>query len=623
MQLQCAQAAVTESSHLRDIDNNENVLYSIFEPFLPEQDDNMVDGDSSVCSVCGCHIYEKEVCHICDSVRLCDMNGYTLRTGDARVPLEGRVIVIDTICEEIEFLALKTKLIDFLSQIDPVPSLLISLHADGTIKIHGSEKIASIYVEHLRVKYAFKRHDKKYFMKLIDGIEIMNSYNEHVIAHIKALRNSVYTHNRKKRAKRATGCALFLANLLCKSDKLHYEVLSFLSGPCTLGNGKVISREVKNTIRQFTDLDQQKAKYFDDARSFYKYLAADSKSVAYGFYINCLDQIGIYEMSPLIKQSGIIYQFDSFQDTDLHDAFDKYKFFKKNNTIYDVKINVVTSPGIQWQKNHDIPLNWSMIFNKTSISIPIRLKIQDFTKEFYNIQATLEYTLGPNRYKYVKNAVIHGKDNIAKNIMFHNVLLASITKEIAWETLNEKYYSSQTCTKYREVILKRIAPRFKHNMDVLHYIYNLLRSNLLTTRNMSPDERVIAAHEIAYSTMEKIVLMIKPKILLAREADIEPQEVEITAELYADRHSMLGVDAGNLFLLRKSDDIDNNELRETIERWFRKRDTYSVTIIPLIEVVPGSGQDRFFKYKLIPMVSQQASAVHSEDTSFEEFVRQL
>ncbi|KTA97655.1 Uncharacterized protein AO439_000820 [Nakaseomyces glabratus] len=532
MQLQCAQAAVTESSHLRDIDNNENVLYSIFEPFLPEQDDNMVDGDSSVCSVCGCHIYEKEVCHICDSVRLGDMNGYTLRTGDARVPLEGRVIVIDTICEEIEFLALKTKLVDFLSQIDPVPSLLISLHADGTIKIHGSEKIASIYVEHLRVKYAFKRHDKKYFMKLIDGIEIMNSYNEHVIAHIKALRNSVYTHNRKKRAKRATGCALFLANLLCKSDKLHYEVLSFLSGPCTLGNGKVISREVKNTIRQFTDLDQQKAKYFDDARSFYKYLAADSKSVAYGFYINCLDQIGIYEMSPLIKQSGIIYQFDSFQDTDLHDAFDKYKFFKKSNAIYDVKINVVTSPGIQWQKNHDVPLNW-------------------------------------------------------------------------------------------KVILKRIAPRFKHNMDVLHYIYNLLRSNLLTTRNMSPDERVIAAHEIAYSTMEKIVLMIKPKILLAREADIEPQEVEITAELYADRHSMLGVDAGNLFLLRKSDDIDNNELRETIERWFRKRDTYSVTIIPLIEVVPGSGQDRFFKYKLIPMVSQQASAVHSEDTSFEEFVRQL
>lgn len=624
MELHLSQNWLTPGDKLYDLDGDSDVLYSVYEPFGSHNDDKIVNiSDIEVCPKCKGTFLVGQPCPLCNiatyAVDDSMSDGFTFCVKEVRQTLEARIVIVDTICEESEFGELKKKILDCMDQLDETPILLISLHADGNVKVHGRDKTVTMLVDHLRISYALKHLDVKYFAKLLNGVSVMHSYRDHFTMQLLSLKASSYNRNKKKRAKRATGFALFLASLLADSKKIHYQIISFLSGPCTIGPGKVISRDIRNTIRHFNELENRKNKYFEDAVKFYRYIADSDKNVKYMFLFASLNQVGIYEMSPIIRKSSIVRQFDSFTDSIIDETLEKYIILKERNSISNIRIKVNTSEGIEWKPNKAIPMSWNYLINKNNISVPIKLRITSRRETKYMVQVILEYNREDKRYCKVNNSVIVSERPTSGNLTSENVLLAGMVKEIAWNNMNESYFSTNIIARYKKV-LKKVARNRKEDKDFLFLLYNTLKFGILDTRNISPDQRITISHEVAYSSMEKILLMIKPRVLKTTSSSSDVEEVHMTSDLYNDPNIMLGIDAGNMFMIRESESADSLALRMKIDNWHKHRELNDLAIIPLIKTKPGTGQDRYFKNKLIPLSNSDARAIHTEELSFEQFL---
>ncbi|KAL3234965.1 hypothetical protein RNJ44_02753 [Nakaseomyces bracarensis] len=628
MGLYLSQNWLAPGEKLYDLDGDSNVLYSVYEPFGSKDVDVVDVDDIEVCSKCRGRFRSGNPCPICniatfgaDADEDAKSSEYSYCVKEVNSPLEARIVIVDTICNEPEFGELKKKILDCMDQLDETPVLLISIHADGTVKVHGRDKTVSILVDQFRVSYALKHLDAKYFTKLLDGTSVLHSYRDHFTMQLIGLKPTSYVKNKKKRAKRATGFALFLASVLCESKKLNYQVMSFLSGPCTIGPGKVISRDVRNTIRNFNELESRKSKYFEDAFRFYQFLASAESTVRYTFVFASLNQVGIYEMSPMIRKSSILRQFDSFSDSIIDDTLEKCIIIKESNSIHNVKLRVHTSEGIEYKTSTAVPMSWNYLVNKNNVSLPIKFKITNHRLTNYMVQVVLEFNRDNKRICNVSNALITGERTADTD---SGILLAGLAKEIAWNNMNERCYSRNTTGKYNTV-LRKIAKGKKRKEDrqFLFLLYNLLRFGIMDVRNISPDQRITISHEVAYSCIEKVLLMIKPRVLRVSASVPEVEEIELSADLYDDDNAMLGIDAGNMFIIRESDRVDSLALRMKIDNWHKHREVDDLALIPLIRTKPGTGQDRYFKNKLIPISNNNAKKIHSEDITFEQFLDQL
>lgn len=111
-----------------------------------------------------------------------------------------------------------------------------------------------------------------------------------------------------RRPQRATGAALGLAVSLLEScvPASGARVLLFTGGPCTVGPGLVVGRELKEAMRAHRDLACDAAKYFKKAAGFFEQLGR--KAAAHGHVVDllvgCLDQVGVAEMAALASMTG-------------------------------------------------------------------------------------------------------------------------------------------------------------------------------------------------------------------------------------------------------------------------------------------------------------------------------
>lgn len=111
-----------------------------------------------------------------------------------------------------------------------------------------------------------------------------------------------------KRPERATGVAMSVALSLLETlfPSCGARVMVFCGGPCTVGPGMVVAKELREAIRSHHEIDAGNAKYFKKASAFYEGLAkrAAANGHVVDLLVGCLDQVGLAEMKSLANSSG-------------------------------------------------------------------------------------------------------------------------------------------------------------------------------------------------------------------------------------------------------------------------------------------------------------------------------
>ncbi|KAK2964792.1 putative Protein transport protein sec23 [Blattamonas nauphoetae] len=123
------------------------------------------------------------------------------------------------------------------------------------------------------------------------------------------------------RGQRATGGAIHLAvclaEALCKDSPC--RILTFLSGPCTVGLGQVNGIKEEEKMRQHRNIqDGTNLKYCKDATNFYNSVAkrASINGHSVDLFMGCIDQVGFFEMRDLTELTGgLACLCDSFGST--------------------------------------------------------------------------------------------------------------------------------------------------------------------------------------------------------------------------------------------------------------------------------------------------------------------
>ena len=121
----------------------------------------------------------------------------------------------------------------------------------------------------------------------------------------------------------------------------------FMGGPGTIGEGKIVGTELKETIRNYIDFEKgnPNTKYYKPACEFYEKLA--QRAVLCGVIIDifscCLNQVGLYEMKTLSsKTGGYIIFTDSFSTMIFKDSFRKIYVLDENGNLkmnFKAKLN--------------------------------------------------------------------------------------------------------------------------------------------------------------------------------------------------------------------------------------------------------------------------------------------
>ena len=107
---------------------------------------------------------------------------------------------------------------------------------------------------------------------------------------------------------RATGVAVAVAQGLiaeCHSAQ-GARVMVFTSGPCTMGPGSIVGRDMSETMRTHQDFNKGSAKHYKAASKFYNQLGIRLATHAHTLdvFACSLDQVGLAEMKTAVDQTG-------------------------------------------------------------------------------------------------------------------------------------------------------------------------------------------------------------------------------------------------------------------------------------------------------------------------------
>ena len=107
---------------------------------------------------------------------------------------------------------------------------------------------------------------------------------------------------------RATGVAIAAAQGLiaeCHSAQ-GARVMVFTSGPCTMGPGSIVGRDMSETMRTHQDFNKGSAKHYKAASKFYNQLGIRLATHAHTLdvFACSLDQVGLAEMKTAVDQTG-------------------------------------------------------------------------------------------------------------------------------------------------------------------------------------------------------------------------------------------------------------------------------------------------------------------------------
>mmetsp|Transcript_13619 Transcript_13619/g.42836 ORF Transcript_13619/g.42836 Transcript_13619/m.42836 type:complete len:785 (-) Transcript_13619:227-2581(-) len=125
---------------------------------------------------------------------------------------------------------------------------------------------------------------------------------------LEELQRDPYFVKSDRRPARGTGAALALATGLLESSLPGSpgRLLVFLGGPCTIGPGKIVNRDLKEGIRGHSHIQKEQTPHMAEATKFYDGLAKRLVRAGHAVDIfSCaLDQVGLVEMRSVVERTG-------------------------------------------------------------------------------------------------------------------------------------------------------------------------------------------------------------------------------------------------------------------------------------------------------------------------------
>ena len=112
------------------------------------------------------------------------------------------------------------------------------------------------------------------------------------------------------RAARCTGVALSTAVALLESNFANHgaRVMLFTGGPCTIGPGQMVAKELSEPMRSHHDIEKETGNTKFVKKASKHYAAIAKRAVAAGHAIDvfacALDQVGLMEMRPILEKTG-------------------------------------------------------------------------------------------------------------------------------------------------------------------------------------------------------------------------------------------------------------------------------------------------------------------------------
>ena len=164
-------------------------------------------------------------------------------------------------------------------------------------------------------------HRPKFIMPINEVSFFVNSF-------LDDLQPEGWTKDSDKRYANCVGLAINTAISILESYGMNEcsRIEVFMGGPGTIGEGKIVGTELKETIRGFIDFEKGNSniKYYKEACDFYEKLA--QRAVMAGIVIDifscCLNQVGLYEMKNMSSRTGGYLIFtDSFSTMIFKDSF--------------------------------------------------------------------------------------------------------------------------------------------------------------------------------------------------------------------------------------------------------------------------------------------------------------
>ncbi|SCV05584.1 LANO_0H10704g1_1 [Lachancea nothofagi CBS 11611] len=512
---------------------------------------------------------------------------------------------------------------------------LITLRPDGNVTLHSDSSEICFSGNDVSTVTKAKNLDYQYFLSKLAKTSPLCIAKKRAMDVVGQLS---FSENKAKdqRPKRALGLSFLLAGLYPSADDFKVPVTAFITGPCTVGPGKVVAKNKKFYMRQHHDLDAGRDKYFRSARRLFEHL---SEKVTVHLMIASLDQIGVVEMAPMCER---IQQFDSYEEKRFQDLVPVFSLaqdhvneitvFASKGLLVDGCYGPVSKLKPSQQIYSDTPCGvsgtnrWLSHTATSSLAFSFQINTSATKEETLDVVPAhlaiqFQHTFYKCGKKYLKvgclvlsttNKNLSDPRSIPKSFNV-SIALPCLMKQIAYDQLMKGHIHAIDLQQWQNKIDRLAARHLKamsrNHSKFLELLYRLKWTTLLQKRNTSPDEAACFQHTILFENATIAELLCKPRVMVFTE-DIK---LEVTAlnERLLQRNEAMCVDFGTLILLRY---LNDDPALSKAEEYAHSLIAARTSPVRIEKTFLKGSQDRFFISKLIP-----DREINSEDTSLCEY----
>jgi protein transport protein SEC23 len=265
-------------------------------------------------------------------------------------------ILIDTCIEDADLDIVRTNLAARLSGVEGVQVGLITIGKHIVVHDLASEFLTESLIngeaeytpEKLRALLNLKvfsqtTPNQNRFIRPIDACR------EKLLKILGRLKTNKFHTKSNMRVHRATGAAINAASIILESFGGVGRLTAIIGGPCTFGQGKIVSDQLTDNFRDHTDLESNtdKIEVFKKSQKFYDDILERliKVGITCDLFAFSLDQFGCAEMRNLVEKSGgLLVNQEQFEGEVFEKSLDKYvtQLFGEN-AVFAAGLKVMTS----------------------------------------------------------------------------------------------------------------------------------------------------------------------------------------------------------------------------------------------------------------------------------------
>lgn len=366
---------------------------------------------------------------------------------------------------------------------------------------------------------------------------------------------------------RCTGAALSVAAALLELgySGVGCRILTFTSGPCTVGDGMIVSTNMEERLRSHLDLEKGTAPHYAAADKFYSSLADRFVKAGHvcDVFACSLDQLGLLEMRHLVeKTGGYIVNHEAFAGGSQGDVFVQslMKMFTPQEGTdklgfgFGAKLDIVTSReykvcgaigavaslGEKNQSVSEVEIGtgstkaWAMagLDQDTTVAFYFEISSPDPLPDgrSYYLQFHTQYQDPAGAHRIRVTTMAFGAANAEQGIEhlsrgFDQEVGAVITSRyVAHRARSEEAFD---IIRWLDKTLIRLCCKFGNyqqgdpqsfslqpNFSIFpQFIFHLRRSQFLQVFNSSPDETALYRHALNCQNVANSLVMIQPTLI--------------------------------------------------------------------------------------------------------------